>query len=430
MKAQAKNQANLVAATSPELIEAGQPRALQRLVANSAESARGRVLVVDATGRVVADSAGRRELGASYASRPEIAAALHGRTVQETRQSQTLNEQILATAVPVRHGTRIDGVVRVTQSVAAVHRATRKAIVSLTLLGGLVLALGVIAGALIARETSRPIRRLEETARQVEEGDLSTEALVEGSSEQRSLARSFNRMTARISRMLRGQQEFVADASHQLRTPLTGIRLELEEVRDTLPEGDDRIAGVEMGIREVDRLSRIVDELLILSRAGERESPVEEFDVGTATRRIVDRWRKTAAEAEVRLTLSEPGDAGSCVCARGDFERALDVLIENAIQYSPRGAEVEVAATHGRIEVLDRGPGLKSSEEEAVFERFHRGSAGSGTKGTGLGLSIARELANEWGGSVRVENREDGGARAILELPQVPALADESGGGR
>ena len=129
VRAQAKNQANLVAVTAPELLESGQSRTLQRLVDSSAESQRGRALVVDATGRVVADSAGRGELGANYASRPEIAAALRGQTVQQTRRSQTLNEQILATAVPVRHGARIDGAVRVTQSVAAVDRATREAIV-------------------------------------------------------------------------------------------------------------------------------------------------------------------------------------------------------------------------------------------------------------------------------------------------------------
>ena len=227
--------------------------------------------------------------------------------------------------------------------------------------------------------------------------------------------------------MLRGQQEFVADASHQLRTPLTGIRLELEEVRDSLPEGDERIAGVDTGIREVDRLSRIVDELLILSRAGERENPAEEFEVAGATERIVERWRRTAAEGGIRLSLSGQGDAGSCVCARADFERALDVLIENAIQYSDRGAEVEISLAPKRIEVLDRGKGLEPGEEETVFERFHRGSAGTGTKGSGLGLSIARELAGEWGGSVRVESREGGGTRAVLELPGVPLLAEEPG---
>ncbi len=423
VKAQAKNQADLVAASAPDLLEHGQQRTLQRLVDSSAASQRGRVLIVDPTGRVVADSAGPAETGASYASRPEIAGALRGKTVQETRNSQTLGTQILATAVPVRRGALIDGAVRVTQSVEAVHRATRKAIVSLVLLGGVVLALGVAAAALMARATSRPIRRLEEAARQVEEGDLTASAVVEGSSEQRSLARSFNRMTSRISRMLRGQQQFVADASHQLRTPLTGIRLELEELREGLPEGDERITGIDTGIREVDRLSGIVDELLILSRAGERGSPVEEFDVAGATERIAGRLSKTAAEAGIQLTVDRRGDSGTCVCAREDFERALDALIENSIAYSPRGSEITIAVAPERIEVLDRGPGLEAGEEEAVFERFHRGSAGTGKKGTGLGLSIARELAGEWGGSVTLQNREGGGVRAVLELPRIPVAA-------
>jgi two-component system, OmpR family, sensor kinase len=426
VKAQAKSQANLVAASAPELLEQGQPRTLQRLVESSAASQRARVLIVDASGRVVADSSGPAETGASYASRPEIAAALHGETVQETRDSQTLGAQILATAVPVRHGARIDGAVRVTQSVEAVHRATRKAIVSLLLLAGVVLALGVAAGALIARATSRPIRRLEEAARRVEGGDLTATAVVEGSSEQRSLANSFNRMTSRISRMLRGQQEFVADASHQLRTPLTGIRLELEELREGLPDGDERIAGIDTGIREVDRLSGIVDELLILSRAGERGSPVEEFDIAGATERIADRLGKTAGEAGIHLDVERRGTPGTCECPRADFERALEALIENAIRYSPRGSDITIATSADRVEVLDRGPGLEPGEEEDVFERFHRGSAGSGTQGTGLGLSIARELAGEWGGSVRLENREGGGVRAVLELPRTPVTSGET----
>ena len=425
VKAQARNQADLVAASAPELIDHGQSQTLRRLIDSSAESQRGRVLVVDSSGRVIADSAGSGEVGTSYASRPEIAGALQGRTVQETRNSQTLGTPILATAVPIRHGTRIDGAVRVTQSVDAVHRATRRAIVSLILLGGVVLALGVIAGALIARATSRPIKRLEQTAERVEEGDLTATALVEGSSEQRSLARSFNRMTARISRMLRGQQEFVADASHQLRTPLTGIRLQLEELRESLDDGDGRIRGVDAGIQEVDRLSQIVDELLILSRSGERESPAEEFDVAAAAQRVTERRRKTAADAGIQLRVAADADAGSCVCARADFERALEALIENAIQYSPAGSEVEVAVTPGRIEVRDSGPGLEPGEEDAVFERFHRGSAGADFKGTGLGLSIARELIGEWGGSVTVENRAGGGLRAVIELPRVPAVGVE-----
>ncbi len=99
----------------------------------------------------------------------------------------------------------------------------------------MVLLLGIVAGALIAQQIARPIRRLDGAARRVAEGDLDTTVAVEGSTEQRSLARTFNEMTQRIKRLLRVQQDFVADASHQLRTPLTGLRLRLEDLGRTLP---------------------------------------------------------------------------------------------------------------------------------------------------------------------------------------------------
>ena len=152
VKAQAENQANLVAASAPELLEHGQLRTLQRLVDSSAQSQRGRVLVVDSAGRVIADSAGRGELGAELRLAPGDRRGPGGRTVQETRDSQHPGH-----ADPGDRGARSAtgpgsrARCRVTQSVDAVHRATRRAIVSLILLGGVVLGLGVLAGALIAR---------------------------------------------------------------------------------------------------------------------------------------------------------------------------------------------------------------------------------------------------------------------------------------
>jgi two-component system, OmpR family, sensor kinase len=426
VKAQAKSQAEVVAASVPELVEHSRQVALQQVVAQSAEAQRGRVLVVDATGRVIADSAGPGEIGADYASRPEITAALGGQSYQQVRHSSTLNQDLLATAVPILRAGRPIGAVRVTQSNAAVTDATKTAILRLAALGGIVLLLGVAAGWLIARQTSRPIGRLEEAARRVESGDLDAIAPVEGSTEQRALARSFNSMTGRLGRLLKSQQDFVADASHQLRTPLTGIRLQLEELRDELPADDPRIGEVDAGIREVDRLSAIVNELLILSRAGEREMPADEVRVDAAVDEALGRWQKTANEAGIGLARKRTGDAGSCRCARSDFDRVLDSLIENAIRYAPSGSEVQVATERGRIEVLDRGPGLEPGEKEAVFERFHRGRAGKqGAPGSGLGLSIARELAEAWNGEVTLENRAGGGARAVISMPhgaaRVPA---------
>ncbi len=415
VKSQAASQALVVATTASEAITPPEFRTLDKLVRISAASVRGRVIIVNAAGRLLADSAGAPR-GRRYADRPEIKTALHGRKDQITRNSETLGTEILATAVPVLEHGRPRGAVRITQSVDAVHRAVRTSILDVAALAGIVLVLGMIAGALIAQQIARPIRRLDRAARQVADGDLDTSVAVEGSTEQRSLARTFNEMTGRVKRLLRVQQDFVADASHQLRTPLTGLRLRLEGLGERF-RGDPEVdAEVGAAMREIDRLSQIVDELLILSRAGEHELPGEELDLALAARRAADRWAASAAERGIELEVGGEVPARGW-CAGPDLERSIDALVENALVYSPAGSAVTIAFAAGRIEVLDRGPGLAAGEEEAVFERFSRGSAGQrGPTGTGLGLAIARELTRQWGGDVTLANRDGGGLRAIIEV--------------
>ncbi|MGE5408094.1 MAG: ATP-binding protein [Syntrophothermus sp.] len=416
VRSQARGQAQVVATSSQEWIDPPRPARLQRLVQVSADSVRGRVIVVDAAGRLLADSAGAPR-GRSYADRPEIETALSGQEAQLSRKSETLGTEILATATPIVERGRTRGAVRITQSVNAINRAVRDSIFYVGGLALVVLLLGLIAGSLIAAQIARPIRRLDRAARRVAGGDLDATVRVEGSTEQRSLARTFNEMTARVKRLLRVQQDFVADASHQLRTPLTGLRLRLEALGEELR--DDRAAATDVGaaMREIDRLSLIVDELLILSRAGEHELPGERLDLGAAARSAAGRWQASAAEHRIELGVQSAGGPAMGWCAGPDLERAIDALVENALLYSPEGTEVTIASAPGRIEVLDRGPGLDPGEEEAVFERFRRGGAGRrGPKGTGLGLAIARELTRQWGGDVKLGPREGGGLRAIIEL--------------
>jgi signal transduction histidine kinase len=375
-------------------------------VSRAGESARGRVVVVDARGTLVADSAGGGELGNSYAGRPEIRAALAGRRFQETRTSRTLGEDLLATATPIARAGRTVGAVRVTQSVAAVNRAVRTSWTGLVAIGVVVLMLGLIAGALIARALAQPLRRLELTAGEIARGDLDRRAPIEGTAEQRSLARSFNEMTDRLARALRSQREFVADASHQLRTPLTGLRLRLEEIEASTPAAGDDVSAA---LREVDRLSQMVSELLLLSAAGERDAPASDVSL-----------REVADAAATRFPEARVSGSGAVVhCARADIDRALDSLVENAVNYSPRGSEVQIEVSEREIAVLDSGPGLAPDEAEAVFERFHRGRAGRAGEaaGTGLGLPIARELMRRWGAEVSIETRPEGGARAAIRFP-------------
>ena len=423
VKSQARNQAEVVASSAVAFIDPPREAQLQRIATRSAASVRGRVIVVDQGGRLLADSAGAPS-GRRYGDRPEVEAALNGQGEQITRSSETLGEDILATAVPILRRGRPSGAVRVTQSIEAVNRAVKTSILDVAALAAIVLLLGLVAGALIAQQIARPIRRLDNAARRVAEGDLDTAVEVEGSTEQRSLARAFNEMTQRIKRLLRVQQDFVADASHQLRTPLTGLRLRLEGLLDRFRGEPPVERELDAALGELDRLSLIVEELLILSRAGEHELPGERIDLGEAARRAASRWSAAAADRGIEMEVANTGDEASGWCAVPDLERSLDSLVENALTYSPAGTTVVLAVAPGRIAVLDEGPGLTAGEEEAVFERFSRGSAGRrGPKGTGLGLAIARELTRQWDGEVRLRNRAGGGLEATIELPPAEVHA-------
>jgi signal transduction histidine kinase len=409
IRSQARTQAEIVAAT----VDLNRREDLDDVTRVAGDRLRGRVIIVGANGRLLADSAGDNRVGANYGTRPEIVTALRGDVAQERRASDTLDQEILATAVPIVRDGKRRGVVRVTQSVDAVNRATWRSAIGLVAIGVLVLLLGLAAGVVIARKVAGPVHRLDLAAGRVAGGDLSARAKVEGSAEQQRLARTFNAMTERLERLVASQREFIADASHQLRTPLAGLRLRLEEARASTRDADAH-TEIDAGLAELDRLSAIISELLVLSQAGEVDAPPEHIDLEEAAHRAAARWDGTGGGRVVA-----DGTPADGFCPGADLDRTLDALVENALHYG--NGEVEVRSGPGLVEVLDRGPGLAPDEMAAVFERFHRGRAGrSGPSGTGLGLPIARELARRWGGDVTLANRDGGGARARVSVPPFP----------
>lgn len=424
---QARGQADLVAASSVDLLSPASRAQLRIVAVQAADTVRGRVIIVGPSGTVLADSS-PGTIGQSYSSRPEIAAALRGNPFQQTRHSTSLGTDLLATAVPIAHAGKTLGAVRITQSISSVHGAVRRTILELVLVGVAVLLMGLVAGALLARQIARPLRRLERTAQRVAAGELSARAdETEGSHEQRTLAASFNEMTTRVGELLEAQRRFIADASHQLRTPLSGLRLRLEAAAARTP-GDRDIAAADA---EVDRLAEIVEDLLVLSRAGDPGSTATLCDLGDAAHRAVERFSAAAARRGVAIRVADeaPDARGRCVPA--GLDRVLDVLIENALLYGASGGEIELCVRDGVVEVRDRGPGLRPGEEQEVFERFHRGSAArNDIPGTGLGLPIARDMARGWGGEVVLRARDGGGAVAALVVPtgephHVPAPPQE-----
>jgi signal transduction histidine kinase len=425
VKAEAANQAQLVAASA-----AGQltdRTKLAPLVRTAGDAVGGRVIIVDAQGRLLADSAGTGLTAASYANRPEIRTALGGNVDQGERHSASLGQNLLFTAVPVVEGNRRTGAVRITQSVDDVQREVRRDTLALIGLGIAALALGLVVAWLLAGYLSRPLRGLTAAARRVEAGDLDARADEAGAREHREVAHAFNDMTERLSRSMAAQRDFVANAAHQLRTPLTGLRLRLEAA-GLKTENEALRRDLEAGEREAERLARTVTDLLTLAREGQRPAAVAPLSLAAAGEAALERWISVADEHDVDLQLRDRS-GGARVCAsREDVGVILDNLVENAIEHTPTRTAVVVelgtARDDGTIAVLDGGPGLEPGEEEHVFERFVRGSSRTQRpRGSGLGLTIVRVLARRWGGEATIANRPEGGARALVRLPLAPAGA-------
>ncbi len=420
VKNDAAGQAHIVAAQASGSM--GDRPQLRRLAEQAAAELGARVIIVDRAGLLRADSANQPVR--SYASRPEVQTALAGRTDQGKRLSATLGEELLFTTVPVTSGGATVGAVRVTQSVAAVNDQVRRSVLALAAIGGAALVLGLVLAWFLADSLSRPLRKLARTARRVEEGDLEARAEMTGPSEQREVALAFNDMTERLSTVLAAQREFVANASHQLRTPLTGLRLRLESAgaKAESPELERELAAAE---QEVERLARLLNTLLMLAREGQAPATGKLVSLGLASKHAHERWEARSEQGGHRLKLTQ-GEDVVAHASQEDLAIVLDNLIENALHYSPRDAAVTIEfgrdGAEAYLAVLDEGPGLAEGEEKALFERFARGSASGGASGTGLGLAIVQTLAQRWGGRASLGNRPEGGARAEIRLPAQAAL--------
>jgi signal transduction histidine kinase len=424
VKDDAAAQAFVVAAGASGLM-GGTPRQtrdLRSIVADAGKQLGARVIVVDGLGRLRADSARANPPPTSYASRPEIHAAIEsGRRSQGRRHSDTLGEDLLYTAVPVTNQSRTVGAVRVTQSVDEVSHRIRRSILILIAIGAFALLVGLLIAWFLASSLSRPLRNLAATARRVEDGDLSARADAKGPREHREVAVAFNDMTERLGRVLAAQREFVANASHQLRTPLTGLQLRLEAARARAGSAavENELEAAEI---EVERLARLLASLLTLAREGGEPPPGRAVSLADAARRAHERWKAHAARHGRQLLLA--GDGAAVVdTSDEDVAIVLDNLIENALKYSAPNSTVTVDwgenGAEAWLAVLDEGPGVADGEQDALFERFARGSAGQGgPAGTGLGLAIVQTLARRWRGSARLANRDGGGLRAEVRLPK------------
>jgi two-component system, OmpR family, sensor kinase len=208
----------------------------------------------------------------------------------------------------------------------------------------------------------------------------------------------------------------VADASHQLRSPLTALRLRIENLQH---DADAATADeLESALGEVDRLARLVNGLLALARAERRAHERAPQDVGALVRERADAWRAAAAERGVDLEADAPAGLAAAL-APGSLEQVLDNLVANALAVAPAGSSVTLAAARADgsvvMSVTDQGPGMAPEDRANAFDRFWRGR--EDRPGSGLGLAIVKSLVEADDGTVRLEEPPGGGLRAVVALP-------------
>lgn len=399
--------------------------ALQAIVRQAGDQVIGRVIVVDASGALVADSLGPAT-GELYATsgRPEIVAALGDTPTSVIRNSEDLGVDIMATAVPIVDETpsgwpAVVGAVRITQSMDAVDQNVRHVTLGVIAIGVGGLVAGLILAVALSASLSRPLRRLADVAQRFGSRDLSIRAgAVRGPAEVTQLAAAFDRMAERVEAGVRAQDAFVANASHQLRTPLTGMKLRLEAaIADT--QDDEMRRELVAAEGEVDRLSAIVTGLLAMAAGGETERAAL-VDLRDLAERAGDRWRAPAARTRTRLTVA--GGPARAIVHATDVAQILDNVLDNALAYAPGPVEIATGHDDGRVwvAVRDHGHGMPEETRARVTERFYR-APGSAGAGSGLGLAIASELAARDGGALAIESAADGGTRVEVSYPVAEA---------
>jgi two-component system, OmpR family, sensor kinase len=324
-------------------------------------------------------------------------------------------------AVPVAERGRSEGAFVVVTFEEGEREEVDEAVRIVGAVAGSVLLVGTVIAFFAAGRVLAPLRSLRDAARSISASDLTRRIEVDGNDELAALARTFNSMLDRLEHAFRSQREFVRDAGHELRTPITIIRGHIELLTGE-PERMEETAAIVAD--ELDRMSRFVDDLLLLAKA-ERPDFLELRTVS-----LDELTHELLAKAKQLGERDWVLDASSNVLVVADPQRltqAVMNLADNAVHHTPERAEVgigsDVRGQMTRLWVRDTGIGIAPGDRERIFSRFQRGLGGRRYEGSGLGLAIVRAIAEAHGGWVELTSEQGAGARFELVFPIDPEAA-------
>ncbi|MGH2879059.1 MAG: HAMP domain-containing sensor histidine kinase [Solirubrobacteraceae bacterium] len=331
------------------------------------------------------------------------------RQIARSGSGRTLSDRTVG-GTPLRVltlGTGTRGAVMVARPLSEVNKEMSRVLAILAIVGVVGIALAALLGALVARAALAPIARFtRRTETLAGELDTSQRLPEQGRDELARLAASFNATLDALEQSVRAQRNLVADASHELRTPIASLRANIQVLADVdrLPPADQQALRADI-VGELDELTRLVSDVVELARGRDGEGPHVQVRLDELVRAAIERaGRRASVQFAERL---EP----TLISADAPrVERAISNLLENAAKWSPADAEVQVTLQGAVLCIRDHGPGFGERDLPRVFERFYRADDARGMPGSGLGLAIVRQTAEAHGGWVKAENAPGGGA--------------------
>ncbi|MEU1408512.1 HAMP domain-containing sensor histidine kinase [Streptomyces sp. NPDC005728] len=420
----AQQGAMTLAAVCEEKMEHGLAADLPDLARAYGRRTGSRVLVADQKGVVLTDTAALAQGGKDLSAEPDISDALRDQPVVGTRSDPSAGGEVLFVTVPGGSDATVPCVVRTVYALGPLTAKVHATWLALAVVGLGVLATVALIGFVLARSITRPVRALERATAQLAEGRLTDPPATDhGPPELRRLAASFTTTATRLQHLLQAQQAFASEVSHQLKTPLTSLRLRLENFEPHLaPCAQD---SLDKALAEMERLSRMVQGLLALARLENSAIRPEAVDLDAVVADRASIWTAFADEQQVGIVVSG-ATAVRVWAVPGALEQIIDNLLSNALRVSPPGTAITLAiisapgeagrtSPMAELHVIDQGPGMTEAERRRAFDRFWR-APDADHDGTGLGLPMVRQLTRAGGGEVTLVAAPGGGLDAVVRL--------------
>lgn len=397
---------------------------------------------------IVFDAKGKQRItseGVPQTNSPQLAAKIVSQTLlgipQQGRFRVTNNSQYLwwlYSTAPIRQGSDIVGLVYVSMPMRRPRQFAQQVqgvIVGMVLL---VTSITVVVGFLLSRSFTRPLKRLHQQAQLLGTGDYTARSDIKGHGELAHLSHSLDDMATKLATSLEAlkaqenaRRELVANVSHDLRTPLASLRVELEAVLDGVVEGEKAQQYLRRACRETDYLARLVEQLLLLARAdaGQLQVHPQAVSVVAIAQECLSRMETTAMQSELYLELQAAKDIPQVWIDPELTGQMVINLLDNAIKYAPQSQVISLEVLpvveeekkfYVPLQVRDRGPGMEAEILHKVTQRFYRGSSARPRGGLGLGLAIAHQVCQIQGGSLQIDSKPNRGTVVRLLLPTKP----------